>query len=755
MEDLNQGSERISAESSRPSTPRPSERSSLSISIGQYPSGWVWETDSDGRVLWCSPELRGLLGYHPDDLIGKNLITIAHSPQSTMELQRALASRQPIFNLKLEGITRGGRPVILLLNAILRRSDTPPHVGYRGVTHVLGSRDPSAQEMDIAFPVLEEVEGLPTSPEVISRWEFPSGYLIHDGEILPIETPELPEIPLQPEITDGCLKVPILGQQDTILGVVEFERTSNDPPWTDEDKELVSSISQQLALAIQDVRSYQLTQQALDEMRKVDQLKTEFLANMSHELRTPLNSIIGFSRVILKGIDGPVTETQKQDLTAIFNAGQHLLGLINNILDFSKIESGKMDLALSEVDLSEIITSVLDTAAGLIKGHPIKLIRRVPEVLPSVWGNSIRIRQVLLNLISNAVKFTEEGEIGISAKVRDVEANKEIILSVFDSGPGISPEDQKKIFQPFSQLDSSPTRVYSGTGLGLSICRHLVELHGGRIWVDSVLGEGSTFYFTLPIASEVLPEKPSIEAPLILAACTQQDKLDFKKELIETAGYAFHPLVDVKDIIPVAIETQPQVILIDPTMPDGLGWNLVLEVKKDPQVRTIPTKIFSLLDEFDQGIDLGIGDITTKPLLKESLESSAAFLLPDGEEEKITLIIDDDRDHLEWCRTLAQTIIPGVVRIASSGFEGLVATRQQLPDLVILNLFMGKADGFRMVEALRIDDRTKNTPVLLLLPQELSDAQIRQLLLWTKHFQEKAARSTQTLFERLFNQLSD
>ncbi len=721
----------------------------------EYPSGWAWETDSNGRILWCSSELRRLLGYYPEDLVGKNLITFADTPQSSLDLQRAISSGKPVFNLRVEGRGVAGKSVTLLFNAIPRRTGTATQYGYRGVAQVLTFREPLDHHVEVERLPTKTLEGQPSPPDIVTKWDIPSGYIVQNGQLHPFETKKQLEIPLQPTIINGRLTVPILGQQDSILGVVEFERQPDETPWTEDDKELVASISQQLALAIQDMRSYQLTQQALDELRRADQLKTEFLANMSHELRTPLNSIIGFSRVILKGLDGPVTETQKQDLSAIYNAGQHLLGLINNILDFSKIESGKMDLVFSEVDVSEIIDSVMDTAAGLVKGLPIELKREVPERLPMVWGNGIRIRQVLLNLLSNAAKFTEEGIIGISAHISEDIEKREIILSVFDSGPGIAEENLKKIFEPFSQVDSSPTRLHSGTGLGLSICRYLVELHGGKIWVESTPGEGSTFSFTLPITIAALEEEVPEGMPLFLAAYTHHGKLDFLRDLVEEANFAIVTLFDLQDIIPKAIDLQPKVILIDPTLPNGLGWKLALDIKSYPDTRNIPIKVFSPLDEFESGFDLGIGEIITKPLNKESLESAAAFLLPEETFDKSILVIDDDRKSLELTRDLVKLTLSQKIRTASSGFEGLVATRQQLPDMVILNLFMANADGFRMVEALRIDDRTRNTPVILLFPQELSEAQIRQLILWTDHCRRRATTSTRSIFQQLFERLSN
>ena len=294
------------------------------------------------------------------------------------------------------------------------------------------------------------------------------------------------------------LRVPVR-TQDGLYATLEFEAEPGQDGWAEHDRLLVEAVAQQLGTAIQDARTHALTQTALEEMREADRLKTQFLANMSHELRTPLNSIIGFSRVILKGIDGPITDLQEQDLRAIYNAGLHLLGLINDILDLTKIEARKMELTFGEVDLREVISSVMATAVGLVKDKPIELDVQVPEDLPRLQADALRVRQILLNLISNAAKFTERGRIGVSARVIHSATSPEIEVSVSDTGQGIERKATGKLFEPFTQVDASTARKTSGTGLGLSICRRLVELHGGRIWMDSTPGQGSTFFFTLPL----------------------------------------------------------------------------------------------------------------------------------------------------------------------------------------------------------------------------------------------------------------
>jgi len=287
---------------------------------------------------------------------------------------------------------------------------------------------------------------------------------------------------------------------DRIIGALDIQSAQVNS-YLPDDVAVLQILADQIAVAIENARSYELSQRALADMQEVDRLKSQFLANMSHELRTPLNSIIGFSRVILKGIDGPITDTQQQDLSAIYSSGQHLLALITDILDLSKIEAGKMEMQFADVNLGDLINSAMSTAVGLVKDKSIRLMQIVPPNLPAVRADTTRIRQVIINFISNASKFTESGSITVEAAVVDnQQKQKEVMVTVTDTGMGIASEDQGRLFQPFTQVDDSPTRKTGGTGLGLSISRSLIELHGGKIGLlRSEVGKGSTFFFTLPL----------------------------------------------------------------------------------------------------------------------------------------------------------------------------------------------------------------------------------------------------------------
>lgn len=307
----------------------------------------------------------------------------------------------------------------------------------------------------------------------------------------------------QPEAT---LWVP-LRQDNKPVGLISVQ--SYEPyAYGDSDIQLLRSIATQTSLAIANAQLFAQTQQQNEDLRQLDQLKTQFLANMSHELRTPLNSIIGFSRVILKGIDGPITTAQEEDLQSIHTNGQHLLMLINEILDMAKIEAGKMTLNFETINLHTAVAPTYDTIRGLIDSTKVNFIWNVPEDLPEIRVDPIRLRQILLNLLSNAAKFTEEGEIRLHAYTD----NDLVHIYVEDTGIGIAAEDYDKLFMPFAQVDSSTTRTASGTGLGLPITKWLIEMHGGSIKFSSRLNEGTTFHVILPVHQD---SDTPLEIPLV------------------------------------------------------------------------------------------------------------------------------------------------------------------------------------------------------------------------------------------------
>ncbi len=410
----------------------------------------------------------------------------------------------------------------------------------------------------------------------------------------------------------------IMGQLDSLVALVHSTGSAGADHLTTDDFNLLEAAVRSAEAAVQIARLYALQRETAERLQEVDRLKTQFLANMSHELRTPLNSIIGFSRVILKGIDGPLTEMQQQDLTSIYNSGQHLLGLINDILDLSRIEAGKIELSFDRVYLGDIFEGVLATTRGLVRDKSIELHKNVPADLPPVRADATRVRQVLLNLCSNAAKFTERGAITLSASVLPTESVVQI--SVTDTGQGIPAHEMDKLFERFSQLDGSPTRRAGGTGLGLNISRHLVELHGGRIWAESagVPGRGSTFSFTLPIwVPEPEPEPGG--PPLILVIEDDRGVSMLYRRYLEPNGYQLLTVSRSEEAVTRAIAARPAAILLDVLMPNKDGWQVLTELKRNPATSAIPVIVCTVTDERERALQLGADEHLLKPILESDL----------------------------------------------------------------------------------------------------------------------------------------
>ncbi|MGE5072710.1 MAG: response regulator, partial [Anaerolineae bacterium] len=510
-----------------------------------------------------------------------------------------------------------------------------------------------------------------------------------------------------------------------IIGALDIQSTEING-FTPDSLSVLQILADQVAIAIDNARSYELSQEAVKEMREIDRVKTQFLANMSHELRTPLNSIIGFSRVILKGIDGPITELQQQDLNAIYNSGQHLLGLINDVLDLAKIEAGKMELSFDEINITDIINSVMSTASGLVKDKPIKLLRQIDGELPMIRADAIRLRQVLINLLSNAAKFTDEGEIIVHASVQTGPAgHPELLVSVSDTGPGIAVEDQGKLFQAFSQVDDSPTRKTGGSGLGLSISQQLVQLHGGRIGVHSEAGKGSTFYFTLPIYRVPEEKTEPRGGKVVLAVDDDPQVLSLYERYLGPQGYDIITLTDPAKALERARQIKPFAITLDIMMPGFDGWQVLSELKRDPETRDIPVVICSILEQQERGFSLGPADYLLKPILEEDLVNALNRLNGDGSIHEV-LVIDDDPNSLRLMQKIFQHSTYKLT-LAQGGVAGWQMLTTHPPHAVVLDLFMPEMDGFTILERMRENARLRDLPVIVVSGGELSSDQRRML----------------------------
>jgi signal transduction histidine kinase/DNA-binding response OmpR family regulator len=464
-----------------------------------------------------------------------------------------------------------------------------------------------------------------------------------------------------------------------------------------------------------------------------NQAKNTFLANMSHELRTPLNSIINFIGFVVDGVFGPLTAEQHKFLSAALTSSEHLLGLINDILDLSKIDAGKLEFFPEPVPLVELLPAVLDSVAGLVGDKPLKLSLDMPPTLPTVRADPARMRQILLNLLSNAIKFSEKGSITLKAQV----GVDEVVLSVSDTGIGITPEDQARIFAEFEQLDNSNTRRAGGMGLGLAISKRLVELQGGQMWVESEPGVGSTFYFSVPCMGTAVTEMPTQPAPVkaqagplrghgpvVLVVDDDPDMGQIVEQHLAPHGYQVIQHETGNGVVELAQQWRPDLILLDVLMPTKDGWQVLYELKANPETAAIPVVMCSGLQEQRLAFHLGADDYTPKPIRADALLAAVGRVAPD---RGTAVVIDDDPNALEIIKQhLAQQAGFRVI-LANGGEEGWAAIQREQPDVVILDLTMPEVDGFEVLRRIRTTPATQNLPVVVVTARELS-AEERRIL---------------------------
>jgi signal transduction histidine kinase/CheY-like chemotaxis protein len=537
-----------------------------------------------------------------------------------------------------------------------------------------------------------------------------------------------------------------LKAHDVVIGVLYvYSRVPHN--FREEDRQLLSALAGQAVIAIENAKLYQQVRQHAEELEvkvrertleleeanlKLDAAsrhKSEFLASMSHELRTPLNAIIGFSDVLIERLFGELTAKQEEYLRDIREGGWHLLSLINDILDLSKIEAGRMELERSTFSLPEALENGLAMVRERANRHGIALSLEVDPALDVIEADERKVKQVVFNLLSNAVKFTPDGgQVGIKARLDD----GGVWVTVWDTGIGIAPEDQGRIFEEFQQVGSVYTEKREGTGLGLALAKRFVELHGGRIWVESEVGQGSRFTFTLPVrvapqaeAAPALGEPPAVgpelEGPLALVVEDDPQAGELLRLYLEGAGCRVEVARDGEEGFDKARRFHPALITLDLLLPKVDGWDVLVRLKGEPETWEIPVVIVSIVEERGKGFTLGAADYLVKPLSREELVNALQRVgLKRRPQEAVTILaIDDDPMALE----LVDVILSGEgfqVLKASSGEEGLAAAHLERPALIILDLLMPEVDGFAVVERLRADPATAAIPIVILTSQQLS-----------------------------------
>ncbi|HEX2906388.1 MAG TPA: response regulator, partial [Phototrophicaceae bacterium] len=448
---------------------------------------------------------------------------------------------------------------------------------------------------------------------------------------------------------------------------------------------------------------------ARDQAIEANRAKSTFLANMSHELRTPLNAIIGYSELIEEELSDRDDEEFIPDLKKIQTAATHLLSLINDILDMSKIEAGKMDIFLETIEVSALIEGVMTTALPLIEKNANRLEVRRGADLGLMHTDVTKVRQTLLNLLSNAGKFTDKGQITLDAR-RTVENGQDwVIFTVMDSGIGMSPEQLSRVFKDFIQADSSTTRKYGGTGLGLAISHRFCQMLGGSINVTSEMGKGSTFTVKLPATIAKPPEAQpvtEIRAPAALTGASTVLVIDDDASVRELVsrfltkeGFNVRVAVTGRGGVRLAHELKPDVITLDGMMPGLDGWAVLTSLKADPELTNIPVVMMTIVSDKNLGYALGASDYLTKPVDRDRLVG----ILKRYECKRPTcdiLVVEDDVQTREIVVRMLEKE-GWKPREAEDGLVALEKVKEAAPELILLDLMMPRMDGFEFLIELR------------------------------------------------------
>ena len=495
----------------------------------------------------------------------------------------------------------------------------------------------------------------------------------------------------------------------------------------------------------------QRLEHARDEAETANRAKSTFIANMSHELRTPLSAIIGYAEMIAEEIDeGMEPDALARDIGKIEGNARHLLGLINDVLDLSKVESGRMEAYAETFDVARIVGDVVATVGALMERKANRLEIELADGLGTMHSDVTRIRQILLNLLSNAAKFTEHGTITLAVSRH----GEHLSFSVSDTGIGMSPEQLSKLFQRFQQADASTTRQFGGTGLGLALTKAFTTLLGGEVTVTSTPGEGSTFTVTLParlhggVQAEPIAELAGAageaDRDVVLVIDDDETQRDLMSRFLIREGFIARTAGDGPSGLEIARRLKPRAILLDVTMPVMDGWSVLTTLKADADLAAIPVVMVTFVSERALATSLGAADYIIKPVdwtrLRHVMES---FREADGD----VLIVDDEAETRRITR-IALERNGWTVTEAENGEAGLASVAHAMPRVILLDLNMPVMDGFTFLEELRRRPGCDQVPVVVLSALDLT-ADDRRRLRGANQILNKGSTAMSEVVERL------
>ncbi len=541
----------------------------------------------------------------------------------------------------------------------------------------------------------------------------------------------------------SIISIPVTTSGRT-LGELNLTVSENEVQWTARWMSFLTSVGSQIGMALQRLRAEHDNERmnaelitARDEALEASRTKTAFLANMSHELRTPMNAIIGYSEMLIEEAPDLKPEDFVPDLEKVRAAGKHLLALINDILDLSKIEAGKMTLFLESFSIRSTIDDVVAMIQPLISRNNNTLVITCRDDIGIMVADVVKVRQTLFNLLSNACKFTDGGEIRLDVSTIDRGGAEQIVMAVTDSGIGMTQDQMGRLFQAFVQADSSTTRKYGGTGLGLTISRKFCQMMGGDIRVASQLGHGSTFTIEIPrivqcdadgtpfistvttFAEEITHDlsKHGIRGT-ILAIDDNIEALDLIQRSLSRDGYRVVTCSSGEAGIALARSVKPDVITLDVMMPQMNGWQVLAALKADKELAEIPVVLLSVVENKEIGMALGATDCLTKPIDWNRLDALLERLT-ESESPAPILVVEDDSASSELVRRLLERD-GWTVDVAANGEDALRKVRLRRPALVVLDLMMPVMDGFTFSDQLRAEPGCEDIPVVVLTSKSLT-----------------------------------
>lgn len=496
-----------------------------------------------------------------------------------------------------------------------------------------------------------------------------------------------------------------------------------------------------------------------EQVEEANRLKGEFLSNMSHELRTPLNSVMALSRVLIRQAKDKLSEEELNYLKIIVRNGKNLLALINDILDLAKIEAGSMDVSLKRFPLGSVVETIMERLEPVAKEKGIETHLKVPDDLPQIESDELRVHQILQNLIGNAVKFTTEGSVTASAR----SDGENIHIEVADTGIGIAVKDLPHIFEEFRQVDGSSARAYEGTGLGLTIAYRAAGMLGGELRVASVLGKGSTFTLTLPIKPKEIISRPGpvvTMAPVettsarktVLVVDDAPDVAGMIADYLTREGYYTLTATSGKQALELAEKHRPFAITLDIIMPDMDGWEVLQRLKENLGTKDIPVIIISVSNDKEIGFALGAVGYITKPVNKDVLIAEINRI--GGPAPHTVLVVDDNAlERSEMAQIIEQEGLRAVV--AGGGIKCMQIIGKSLPDVLVLDLIMPDMDGFEVLERIRSDPMIRSLPVIVVTAKELTDQDREKLTGKVSSILAKSDTTSTVLLEEVKKILGD